>query len=248
MLDIETTPIEVLCWGLWDQNISIGAIVQDWHLISWSAKWLFDSSIMSEAITSEEAKNHNDERICVSVWSLLDTADIVVTHNGNGFDLKRLNTRFLYHGMNPPKPCQSIDTLKIAKDQFNFSSNKLDYINEFLGLPIKEKTDFDLWRRCFMGDQDAINEMEHYNRNDADILEDLYLRFRPFIRGHPNLNLWNEENISICPNCGGEKLDWKGYYYTYTGRYQAFRCEDCGATGRSRKLDLDLDKRRTIVR
>jgi hypothetical protein len=248
LLDIETSLMSVLCWGMWEQNISIEAVVQDWHLLSWSAKWLFDEDVMSDALTSEEAKNHNDKRIAISMWDLLDKADVVITHNGNYFDLKKLNTRFIKHGMIPPRPYQSIDTLKIAKEQFNFSSNKLDYINEFLGLPKKIKTDFEMWIKCFYGDPEALHDMEVYNRGDTEVLEDLYLRFRPFIKGHPNLNLWSEDNISICPNCGSEKLNWNGHYYTYTGRYKAFRCTNCGATGRSRVLDLEKEKRATVIR
>jgi len=53
--------------------------------------------------------------------------------------------------------------------------------------------------------------MEIYNRNDVSILEDLYLKLRPYIRNHPNLNLWNEEKISICPNCGNSELIWKNF-------------------------------------
>lgn len=249
LLDIETSLMSVLCWGIWEQNINIDAIVEDWHMLSWSAKWLFDEDILSDALTSEEAINHDDFRISSSIWKLLDKADAVVTHNGNNFDLKRLNTRFIKHDMLPPRPYQSIDTLKIAKEHFNFSSNKLDYINEFLGLPRKKDTKFDLWIRCFYGDPGALHEMELYNRGDAEILEDLYLRFRPFIKGHPNLNLWSEDNVSVCPNCGSDKLKWEGnHYYTYTGRYAQFRCGNCGANGRSRVLDLDKEKRTSVVR
>ena len=248
LLDIETSPISVLCWGLWEQNISINSILQDWHLLSWSAKWLFEPAVYSNSLSPYEASQHDDRRICGSMWLLLDEADIVISHNGDNFDIKRLNTRFLYHGMKPPKAYKSIDTLKVAKEQFNFSSNKLDYINEFLGIPKKDKLDSEVWKRCFEGDEKALKELEQYNRNDAEILEDTYLKLRPYIKGHPNLNLYSKENISICPNCGSSKLEWKGHYYTYTGRYAAFRCSDCGAIGRSRLMDLEPEKRKTIVR
>jgi len=248
LFDIETTPILAFTWGLWEQNISTQAIVQDWHLLSWSAKWIFSDEIMSMALTSEEAKKHDDKRILSGMWKLLNEADIVIGHNCDNFDTKKLNTRFLIHGMLPTRPFQSIDTLKVAKLHFAFSSNKLDFINESLGLPQKEDTDLQLWIDCYNGDPDALKRMESYNRNDVDILEDNYLKVRPYIKGHPNLNLWNEENISVCPNCGSEKIVWGGKYYTYTGYYQAFTCSQCGAHGRDRKLDTPKEKRKTIVR
>lgn len=247
-LDIETTPIQAFVWGLWDQNVNTSAIIQDWHLLSWSARWLFSPDVMSDVLTSDEAKSHDDFRICQKVWALLDEADIILTHNGINFDIKKLNTRFVYHNMMPPKPFQNIDTLVVAKGVFGFTSNKLDYINSYLGLPQKTETDFALWSRCFYGDKDALQEMKKYNENDVMILEDTYLKLRPYIKNHPNLNLWSEENVSVCPNCGSKHLNWNGYYYTYTGYYSAFRCESCGATGRSRTLEASKEKRKTIVR
>lgn len=246
--DIETTPINAFVWGLWDQNIQTEAIVQDWHLLSWSAKWLFDSEIISDVLTSEEAKKHDDSRICKSMWDLLDIADIIVGHNCNAFDIKKLNTRFIFNNMILPTPYQSIDTLVVAKNTFAFTSNKMDYVNKFLGLPEKDKTEFSLWIKCYNGDEESLKYMEKYNRNDADILEDLYLKLRPYIKGHPNLNLWNEDNISVCPNCGDSNLLWNKPYYTYTGYYNGFRCLNCGATGRSRYLKISKEKRKSVVR
>ena len=247
--DIETSPLCCLTWGLWDQNINTQAILQDWHLISWSAKWLFSDEVISDVLAADEARVHNDSRITKSIWKLLDEADIVVSHNGDKFDCKRLNTRFLYNGLPPVSHYLSVDTLIVAKNVFNFSSNKLDYINNYLGIPQKTETGFELWKNAYFGDPKSLKMMEDYNRNDCEILEDLFLKLRPFIKNFPNLNLWSEENVSVCPNCGSKDLNWNGkYYYTYTGRYKAFRCDNCSAIGRSRELDLSKEKRKTIVR
>jgi hypothetical protein len=248
LLDCETAPILAFCWSLWQQDINTDAIVSDWFILSWSAKWLFFEKVMSDVLTSDEAKNQDDKRVCKSMLDLLNSCDIVITHNGSYFDLPRLQTRFLKHGFLPPKAYQSIDTLKVAKQSFSFSSNKLDYINQYLGLPKKKHVEFDLWRRCYYGDNDALQEISRYNVVDCEILEDLYLQLRGYIRGHPNLNLWSEENISVCPNCASKDLNWSGHYYTYTGRYASFSCNECGAIGRSRTMDLDKDKRKVIVR
>lgn len=247
-LDIETSPLCVLSWGLFDQNINPEAVLNDWYLFSWSAKWLLDDEILSDALTSQESLDRDDFRIVKSIWKLVDEADIVITHNGDKFDNKRLNTRFLYHNLKSVSHYQSIDTLIVARNNFSFSSNRLDAINNFLGLPRKSETGFDLWKRAWFGDAEALKEMEVYNRNDVSILEDLYFRLRGYIKNHPNMNLWNEENVSVCPNCGSTELDWKGFYYTYTGKYKSFRCENCFATGRSRQLETDKEKRKTIVR
>lgn len=248
LFDIETTPLLAFSWGLWEQNISTKAIVQDWHLLTWSAKWIFSGEIISMGLTSEEAKRHDDRRIVSEMWKILNQADIVIGHNSDSFDIRRLNTRFLIHGLPPVKPYKSIDTYKVAKQYFSFSSSKLDYVNECLDLPQKDHTDLKLWIDCFYGNADALKEMETYNRNDVEILEDLYLKVRPFIRNHPNLNLWTGENVSVCPNCASEKLNWDELYYTDTGYYKGYVCLNCGAHGRSRQIETPKEKSKTIVR
>ena len=247
LLDIETTPILALCWGLWEQNISIGAIIEDWHLLCWSAKWIFSKDVMSDCLTPDEAINHYDERICTSIWGLLDQADIVVSHNGDRFDCKRLNTRFLFNGLKPVSHYKSVDTLVVAKSVFDFSSNKLDYINQYLGIPAKTHTGFDLWKRAYFGDPEALKTMRDYNINDVEILESLLIKLLPYIKNFPNLNLYNNDDTTVCRNCGSEDIAWSGFYYTNVNRYKGWRCNDCGAIGRSRFSDLSKDKKKSVV-
>ena len=247
LFDIETSPINALVWGIWEQNINIEAILQDWHLVSWSAKWLFDDGIISDVLTSKEAINHDDERIAKSIWELLNQADITVAHNGDKFDHKMLNTRFLVHNLPPLSHYKSIDTLVVAKSSFRFTSNSLAYINQYLGIPEKTKTTFDLWKRAFFGEEEALEIMKTYNENDVFILEELFLKLRPYIKNFPNMNLYTEENTTVCRNCGSKNLTWSGYYYTNVNRYRGWRCNSCGAIGRDRHSDIEKEKKETIV-
>lgn len=247
LFDTENSATLGFVWGLYDQNLQYDRVVQDWHSLCWSAKWLFDSEIMHDVLTEKEAKNHDDRRITESMWNLLDQAQIVIAHNALGFDIKKLNTRFIRHGLNPPSSYQVVDTLTQARSNFAFTSNKLDDLCSFFGFPKKIETNFELWKRCFYGDPNALKDMDLYCNNDVAILEEIYLKLRPWIKGHPNWNLWSEENISVCPNCGG-KIEFKGDYYTPLNRYDAFRCTECGAIGRSKKNNLDKEKSKLIVR
>jgi hypothetical protein len=247
LFDTENSAILGFVWGLYDQNLSYDRVVEDWHSLCWSAKWLFNPEIMFDVLTPREAKNHDDKRITESMWNLINQADILVAHNALGFDIKKLNTRFVKHGFTPPKPYQVIDTLVQARSNFAFTSNKLDDLCAFFGFPQKIDTNFNLWKRCFYGESDALTEMSEYNKNDSVILEEIYLKLRPFIKGHPNYNLWNVENISVCPNCGGE-IEFGGDYYTLLNRYDAWKCKECGAVGRSKKSNLDKEKSKLIVR
>lgn len=134
LLDIETAPIEAAVWGLWKQNVNIEQIKSEWFMLTWSAKWLFDDKIFSDKLTLEEVKTQDDKRISESMWKFIDYADVVIAHNGDGFDIPRLNTRFILNGIKPPSPYQAIDTLKVARKVFSFSSNKLDFIARQLGI------------------------------------------------------------------------------------------------------------------
>ncbi|MGV8130730.1 MAG: ribonuclease H-like domain-containing protein [Candidatus Pacearchaeota archaeon] len=235
ILDIETAPLLANIWGIWNQNISTDNIRSDWFMLTWSAKWLFQNKIYSARVTPKEAKSNNDKRIVQSLLNLLNEADIVVTHNGDRFDLPRINTRAIINKLQPPLPYISIDTLKSAKRHFDFTSNKLDYINKVLGLPQKSETNMELWRNCFNGDEGALKKMERYNMNDVKIHEQTYLTMRPFIRPHPNIGLHIIDEHERCPSCGGKELiDTGKIYYTTASSYELFRCK-CGSVGRRRK-------------
>jgi hypothetical protein len=243
IFDIETAPLRSYTWGVWKQNVAPVQIISDWFMLTWAAKWLFEDDIMSGKLTSEEVIAEDDKRITKGIWELLDEADIVIAHNAKKFDVKRLNTRFLLHGLNPPMPYQIIDTLDTARKQFSIVHNRLDYINEILGLGRKKDTGgFDLWVDCMKGDKVALSNMEEYNIQDVAILEETYLILRPWIRSHPNIGLYIEQDVDACPNCGSEALAWGGTPYTTTAnRYESFRCGSCGSLGRSARA-MSTDK------
>jgi len=235
LLDIETTPLEAYVWQMqvWKARVNDESVISKWFMLSWSAKWLLSPEMMSMSLTGEEVLKEDDSRIVKELWKLLDDADVICAHNGDRFDVPNINTRFIVSGLYPTKPYQTIDTLRVAQKQFGFTHNSLNALAGQFGLPPKIDTTFDLWKRCKNGDDDALKEMETYNRHDVEILEEVYLKLRPWIKSHPNVGLYMETEYAVCPNCGGEHLEDVGTYYTQVGRYQAFRCE-CGAIGRRR--------------
>lgn len=247
VFDIETSPMTVMVWGLYEQRISSDNVLEDWFVLSYAAKWLCDDEVISNVLTSQEVKNRNDKRIVEEMWKLFDEADIVIAYNGNHFDIRKLNARFIYHDMKPPSPYQSIDPLLVARKSFSFSSNKLDFVNSYLSLGNKIHEGFDLWRKCYSANAEALKEMETYNRQDVVALEELYMKIRPWITSHPNLGVYLDTNETVCPKCGNAELSWKGFYFTPAGKYRAFRCECCGAVGRSKQNELDKDKRKSLV-
>lgn len=248
VFDIETTPLEAFIWQtqVWKARVSDSQVISPWFMLTWSAKWLFSDVTMSMRLTGEEVLEENDKRIVTGLWKVLDEADVVIAHNGDAFDVKNMNSRFIVNSLSPTKPYQTIDTLKIAQRQFGFAHNSLNALAKIFGLDPKLTTDFDLWKRCKKGDEEALRYMEEYNRGDVDLLEQVYLKIRPWIKSHPNVGLYMEFEGETCPNCGGTNLVEDGFYYTQTGKYPALKCE-CGAYGRRRKSVLDKEKRQNLI-
>lgn len=247
IFDIECSPISCWSFGTWNVNINIDQIVQPSYLLSWSAKYLNDPKVYSDVLTKEEAVSQDDFRILQSMWDMLNSADVLIGHNIIGFDLKKLNTRFIYHNLPPIKKHLIIDTLLVCRSNFYFESNKLAYINRYLGIKQKqENSGFSLWKDCVNGDEESLRIMDEYCKHDTLATEDLYYRIRPFVKSHPNLGLFSEANSNVCPNCGSSNLKSNGFYYTQSGKYESVRC-DCGAVSRKKVNLLDKDKKKSLL-
>lgn len=246
IFDLETSPLKAWVWGKWDQNISSQQLISDWFLLGWSAKWLYSSETYSEILQPNEVLYENDLRIVTKLWDLIDQADILIAHNGNKFDVPRLNSRFIVNGLMPPSSYKTIDTLLVARSQFGFSSNKLDDLANIFGLGHKLTTGFELWSKCMQGDEESLKYMETYNRKDVELLEDVYLKLRPYIRSHPNAAVYVDSLEPMCSMCGSTALTEEGSYYTNTGVFQQYRCT-CGALSRGRVNILSKDKKKNML-
>lgn len=235
IFDVEIAPMMAYVWRRWKQNISLNQTISEWFMLCWSAKWLYSNEILGECLTTEEANNMNDYRIVKKLRDLINEADIVVAYNGKKADIPWLNSRIIIHNINPPKPYLLVDPLITAKQYFGFSSNKLDALASYFGFDPKLETGgFDLWKKCMMGDKEALNHMLIYNKQDVKLLEEVYLKLRPWIKNHPNIaNLTNKE---CCCTCGSTnfKLIKGKYYYTTVSKYNLYKCSDCNTIFRGR--------------
>ncbi len=236
LLDIETSPILAHVWALFDQNVALNQIEREWFILSWSAKWLDSKDIMY--MDQRREKNiENDSRILKEIWKLIDAADVIITQNGKKFDIKKLNARFIQHGMQPPSSFKQIDTLVIARKHFAFTSNKLEWMTGKLCKKHKKSQHkkfpgFSLWTECLKGNIEAWKEMELYNKADVTSLEELYYKLIPW-DSSLNFNLYHDDAHNIC-KCGSEQFIKKGFNYTSVGKYQRFKCSDCGAETKGR--------------
>jgi len=240
LLDIENAPCTAYTWGLFNQNIGINQIVEDQYLLSWAAKWLDEDEVMWDALP-EHKRNYkrnkkDDKAIAKSMHKLMQEADVIVGHNGDRFDLPKLNAAFLKHGLDPIPPYKTVDTLKAARHYFKFTSNRLDFLGTFLGVGNKiEHEGFPLWTKCMEGDMDAWERMVDYNKQDVLLLERVYIKLRPYIRNHPNLATFNDKETLCCPNCESEDVNKRGFYRTNVSKFQRYKCNDCRTNFRGSK-------------
>lgn len=249
VLDIETSPLLVYTWGTFDQNISLDMIVQDWSILSWSAKWLGEDTVMYQD-TSTKRDVRDDKDIVRAMWNLLNEADVILTQNGKRFDIKKLNSRFLTHGFTPPSSFQHIDTLQIAKRHFSETSNKLEYLTKkyckkFKKSGHKKFPGFSLWKECLKGNKEAWKEMQDYNQIDVLALEELYTDTLRVWDTSINFNSYTDDVDYRC-SCGSTNFKKSGFHYTNQGKYQRWNCTDCGAEHHGRENLLSKEKRKTL--
>ena len=232
LIDIETAPSVGLFWDrMWDTQII--KQTKYWHLLTFSAKWLGGKQITKglNDYKGYRPGSDNDKRMLQEIHGLLDEADIVIAQNGDKFDIRKINARLIYHGMLPPSPFKTIDTKKVASKYFAFNSNSQDWMLQYLGLGKKEETGgFQLWLDCEAGKNAAWKRMKSYNAHDVLGLEKLYLKFRPWVRTHPNIGMYTDK--IVCPNCGSGKLQSRGFAVTKTMKYKRLHCQDCGSWSR----------------
>jgi hypothetical protein len=251
-LDIETAPIEAWTWGLWEQNISLDMVKEDWTILSFSAKWLDDPKVIYVDTGGRgKAKVRDDMRLLERLWEVLDSADIVVCQNGKEFDLKKINARFIESGFPPYSPVRVVDTMLAAKKHFGFTSNKLAYLSGKLTktkkLKHKKYPGFELWEACLRDEKAAWKEMRLYNQVDVLATEELYLKLRPWIEGHPNVAVYMTGAERRCPKCGSTSVKKRGLLYTQTGAFQRFECNACHGTSRGRENLLGKQARKALL-
>lgn len=233
LIDIETAPNTAFVWGIFKENIPLARLIDSGYVMCFSAKWLG-----SEEIVFDSVHKSGPKEMLRKVHALMDEADAIVHYNGNRFDIPTLNKEFLLHGFAPPSPAKQIDLYLTVRKVFRFVSNKLDYVAQQLGIGKKHDTTFELWVGCMHGSEEDWEIMEEYNRNDVVILEGVYNRVRPWIKNHANYGLFSEDGL-VCPNCGSNKFQKRGFAYTHAGKYQRYQCNntECHNWFRSKKAE-----------
>ena len=192
LLDIETTPLQVYTWGLWDQNIGINQIIKSTEMLCFGAKWLGQKSVTFKSVHHDGKKGMLEE-----LHKLMEEADVLVGWNSAAFDHKHINREFLENKMAPPAPTKDLDLMTIVKANFQFPSNKLDYVAQKLGVGSKVKhSGFELWIKCMDGDDKAWREMKKYQIQDVQLLDSLYDILLPWFPGSGSVTSKERQDLA----------------------------------------------------
>ena len=228
-LDIETSPILMTSWSIRSPEASAVWIERDTFILMFSYKWAHERTVKTCCLPDfprYRRNKHDDYDLCAELFRLMDEADIICAHNGDAFDIKKINSRLITNGFPPPSSFKTIDTLKAARRAFKFDSNKLDnigrYLNEGRKIP---NTGAALWRGCVNGDPKSWATMRRYGKQDTALLARVYERIKPWMPNHPNLNLYT--NKSACPTCQSNRIKRRGLTYSKSMVRQRWQCTDC---------------------
>lgn len=243
-LDIETAPAQGFFWGhVYETNVI--KVNRPAFLLSYAWKWMGEKKIHFKSLRDYplyKENLENDYYLLRDLRDLMDESNVIIAHNGDKFDIRVIQGRFIRYGIKPPSFFRTVDTLKVCQSQFKIESNRLNFVADYLGIGRKlPHTGLDLWERCMQGQDAAWDMMGRYNKHDIFLLEGVYDVIRPYIKNHPNLNLYtmpvpvDNEPVPPCPTCQSTHTKKRGIYTSNARHYQQYLCHSCGRNYHSNK-------------
>ncbi len=102
------------------------------------------------------------------------------------------------------------------------------------------------------GNKDSWDKMTSYCGQDLRVMEEVYLRLRPYVKNHPNLAIYEDfpgDAITRCPKCMSANIVKNGYQTSNISKFRKYRCSDCGNRSiRGATNLLRAEERREIMR
>lgn len=170
------------------------------------------------------------ENLLAKTWEAFDKAQIVVGHNIQAFDAKKLRFDWAEAGYPPPSPVKYVDTLKIARREFGAESNTLDSLCKRLGIISKtDRYEVQVARDAVTGNRAAQTKLKDYNVGDIAASVGIYDFLRPWDPSHPHSIIGSaDEERPTCNSCWGDELELNGFTIARQILYRLYRCK-CGA-------------------
>lgn len=244
LFDLETIPNMKEAMKVWTQignypGLTLRATVSTVICAGW--KYYGHKGV--ECINAWDFKNwkkdiNDDYEVVKSIHKILKNADAVVTHNGKRFDWKFIQTRILYHGLEPLGKIPHIDTKATASRHLFSFNNRLGYLGQWMVNDKKlDHEGWDLWVNVSEDCEKAKKKMTKYCKQDVLLLEKIFDKLKPIVQEIPNYNLFLKGHRKKCPKCGSINIRSNGWRHTQTVSYRRYACGDCGAWFRTDARD-----------
>ena len=242
ILDIETAPMVAYIWDPKVDYVPASQIKTDRYVMAWGAKWLGQPESSTKYRDQRGLGPLQDKGILMDLWPLLDKADIVISYNGESFDVRRINSRYMQLGIKPPSPFRHFDVMKLHKRVADHSYNTLDYVSSHINVKRKKlhHDDFpgmSLWTECLAENKKAWASMKKYNIHDVLSTEEnaiLTLAWAP--EAFPEFFPVSDKALN-CGRCG-----WVGHMrpthskLSNKAEYLQYRCSNCGGFQKGKKV------------
>lgn len=171
----------------------------------------------------------NDSWILEKFAKVYNDADVVIGHYTWKFDRKFINARLMRYGLAPLVQTAFVDTWRTSHDHLALSSNRLASIVSFFGLPEKTPLRGDTWLRAMCGHKPSISKVVEHCEADILATEAAYLKLRPLMTTHPNINLVTGREM-LCPRCSSGNIIKNGFRIARSRVTQRYACKDCGGS------------------
>lgn len=225
--DIETSPNIGFFWNAgYKQSNPYSHIIKERAIICICYKWSHEKTV--GALTWD--KDQDDKSMLEKFLKILNTADEIITQNGDKFDMPWLRTRCLYHGIPMFPKYNTLDTFKKAKSGFRFNSNALDYMGSFLKLGTKDKMSFEDWKKIMLNkDKSSLDKMVKYCKQDVLLLEKVYNKMANYITHNVHHGVIKGNDKCSCPECGSSDTKLSKTRVNATGsKVYQLQCSKCG--------------------
>ena len=225
--DIETNP--GLYYG-WSMRYEPFYQIERTSISCIAYKWEHEDEVkvihLSKAEWNKDPRN--DRSIIKKMSKIINEADVMVAHNGDGFDWKKFNALVLKHNLPPLKKPKLVDTLKMVRSQMKFDSHALGALCIELKVSLKIENEKNLFVKA-LNDWDKYQKLCKYCVGDVVALQDVYNKLKPYCK--PAYHVGKLSGIDhSCASCGSEDLVKFGTYITASAEVQRYRCKDCLST------------------
>ncbi len=231
LYDIETMPLLTYTWSRFN-DIRPEMVIKESSIITIAYKFLGEKSVHLISVIDYPERYamdpYDDSEVLQDFLPILESADIIVAHNGDKFDNKIIAGRLLANGLSPMPIITALDSLKMLRSNVKMSSLSLDYFAKLKGLGTKGSISWKDWRGAAEGDVASVKRMGKYNKQDVVLLEKVFNMILPYTTLGRKLNSTHFHG-GDCPSCASKNVHKRGYTYTMSGKKQRFQCTDCGA-------------------